>query len=75
MAAALDCAGTVPKTLAELTRVGSAVLALPFDMAREQYANSVRGGMLERSMTASARFEHWVSALERFTLGAMARRY
>ncbi len=61
--------------LAELTRVGSDALALPFDMAREQYAKSVRAGLLERSLIASARFEQWLSAWERLSLGAMARRY
>lgn len=75
MAHALDASRGVPSVLAELTRVGSDVLALPFDMAREQYARSVRAGLVERSMIASAKFEHVVSALERFTLGAMARRY
>lgn len=75
MAAALDCTCGVPPVLAEFTRVGSNVLALPFDMAREQYAKSVRAGLLERSMIASARFEHAISALEQFTLGGMARRY
>jgi hypothetical protein len=65
----------VPQVMAELTRIGSDVLALPFDMAREQYAKSVRAGLVERSMIASAKFEHALSALERFTLGGMARRY
>jgi len=50
-------------------------LALPFDVAREQYAKSVRAGLVERSLIASARFEHAISALERFTLGCMARSY
>ena len=48
---------------------------LPFDVAREQYAKSVRAGLVERSLIASARFEHAISALERFTLGGMARSY
>jgi hypothetical protein len=75
MATALDYTCGVPPVWAEFTRVGSSVLALPFDMAREQYAKSVRAGLVERSMIASARFEHVISALEQFTLGGMARRY
>jgi hypothetical protein len=67
--------GMAPKTMAELTRVGSDVLALPFDVAREHYVKLVRAGWVERSLLASARFEKAISAMERFTLGAMARRY
>ena len=74
MATGVDDSG-VPKVMAELTRIGSDVLALPFDMAREQYAKSVRAGLVERSMIASAKFEQALSALERFALGGMARRY
>ena len=75
MSAGLDPRQGVPAVMAALARVGSDVLALPFDMAREQYAKSVRAGLVERSIIASAKFEHMVSALERFTLGGMARRY
>jgi hypothetical protein len=64
-----------PKTLAEFSRVGRDVLVLPFDMAREQYVKLVKAGWVERSLLASARFEKALSAMERFTLGAMARRY
>jgi hypothetical protein len=75
MAAALEFAVAVPRAMAEMARVGSEVLALPFDMAREQYAKSVRAGLLERSIIASARFERTLSAMEQATLGFMARRY
>ena len=75
MAATRDCTGGLPTALVEMTRVSSAFLHLPFDMARELYAKSVRAGLVERSLIASARFEHAVSALECFTLGSMARRY
>ena len=74
MFAAVDYS-RVPTVLKEFTRVGSDVMALPFDMARAQYAQSVRAGLVERSMIASARFEHVISALERFMLGGMARHY
>lgn len=75
MATQLACADALPKTMRSMSRLSSDVLALPFDVAREQYAKSVRAGLVERSMIASARFERWLSALELFTLGAMARRY
>ena len=61
--------------LAAFTRVASELLALPFDVAREHYAHAVRAGLIQRSMLASARFEHTLAALERATLGWMARRY
>ena len=60
---------------ARMARVGREFLALPFDMAREQYAKSVRAGLVERSMIASARVEHTISAMEQLTLGCMARQY
>jgi hypothetical protein len=75
MAAALVYTAGVPVAMADMARLSSEVLALPFDMAREQYAKSVRAGLVERSMIASARFEHALSALELFSLGVMARRY
>jgi hypothetical protein len=74
MAAALDYTAGVPAAMVGMARVSSEVLALPFDMAREQYAKSVRAGLVERSMIASARFERALSALELYTLGFMARR-
>ncbi len=61
--------------LAEMARVGSDYMALPFDMAREQYAKSVRAGLVERSLIASARFEQVLSAMESLMLGSLARRY
>ena len=75
MSGALDHCCGVPSVMADFTRVSSDVMALPFDVARAQYARSVRAGLVERSMIASARFEHVISALERLMLGGMARRY
>ncbi|MDQ5898596.1 MAG: hypothetical protein RLZZ592_1952 [Pseudomonadota bacterium] len=49
-------------------------LALPFDMARAQYANAVRGGLIRASMLASRDFEQLVGSMERLTLGPLARR-
>lgn len=74
MAAVLHHAAAVPAVLGPLSRVGSDWLALPFDMAREQYAKSVRAGLVERSLIASARFERTLSALEQASLGFLARR-
>lgn len=71
----MDYAAGLPKAMTELSRVSSEFLALPFDMAREQYAKSVRAGFVERSLIASARFERALSALEVLSLGCMARRY
>ena len=66
---------TKAPALVEMSRLSSDYLALPFDIAREQYAKSVRAGLVERSLIASARFERTLSALEQLTLGFMARRY
>ena len=75
MATVMDSPNDMTPALAEMARVGSDYLALPFDMAREQYAKSVRAGLVERSLIASARFERALSAMEHLTLGLMARRY
>ncbi len=48
--------------------------ALPFDMAREQYAKAVQAGLLRRSMLDWAKFEQQVHLLEQITLGPLARR-
>jgi hypothetical protein len=61
--------------LLEMARLSSDCLALPFDVAREQYAKSVRAGLVERSLIASARFERTLSAMEGLALGVMARSY
>ena len=75
MSAAMFASDAMASSLREMTRVSSDCLALPFDMAREQYAKSVRAGLVERSLIASARFERTLSALEGLTLGVMARSY
>ncbi len=58
-----------------IVRLGSDMLALPFDMARAQYAKAVQLGLIERSMLASARFGQTLNALEKLTLGPLSRRY
>jgi hypothetical protein len=48
-------------------------MALPFDLAREKYADAVQAGLIERSMLASANFGRTLNALEKLTLGPWAR--
>ena len=57
-----------------LVSAAKSLLRTPFDAMREQYAAAVRAGLVERSLLASARFEHKLGALERVTLGPWARR-
>ena len=49
-------------------------LSLPFDAAREQYAQAVRLGWLPRSMLASRDVERALDAWEKLSLGPLARR-
>lgn len=51
----------------------TAVLALPFDMARERYAKAVRAGRVKNSLLASTHFSRTLSAIEKMTLGPWAR--
>jgi hypothetical protein len=69
-AIAPDC---IRDTVVALARSSSDVMALPFDIARDQYAVAVRAGLIERSMLASAQFGQTLNALERLTLGPWAR--
>jgi hypothetical protein len=48
-------------------------LALPFDLLRMQHAAGVLAGTRPRSLLESARFERQLGALERLTLGPLAR--
>ena len=50
------------------------VRGLPFDMAREQYANAVQVGLIERSMLRWAKFERQLDLMEKMILGPLARR-
>ena len=49
------------------------MLGLPFDLARANYANAVRFGLLEHSLLKSARFGRDICAIERLALGPWAR--
>ena len=55
-------------------RATSNALALPFDVAREQYARAVHAGLIENSMLAARDHALLLHALERATLGPLARR-
>lgn len=59
---------------ASFNRALSLLKGLPFDMAREQYANAVQVGLIQRSMLGWARFERHMDLLEKLTLGPWARR-
>jgi hypothetical protein len=67
--------GLLPSTLATAARQAtSRMLALPFDIARAQYASAVRLGVVRRSMLDGRAFEQSLGAIERLTLGVFARR-
>lgn len=53
---------------------GKQVAALPFDALRASHASAVKAGLVPNSMLESRDFEHVVEALERATLGPLARR-
>ncbi|MDE2255986.1 MAG: hypothetical protein KGL42_17195 [Betaproteobacteria bacterium] len=57
-----------------LASAAKALLRVPFDAMREQYASAVRAGLIERSLLDSAGFERKLGMLERATLGPWARR-
>ncbi len=61
-------------SLAAALTAGKALAALPFDAARFGYASAVKAGLVENSMLASRNVERTLAALERATLGPLARR-
>ena len=73
MAATQTRSDCLARSSAEIARLGSDALALPFELARAQYAKAVQLGLIERSLLASARFGQTLSALEKLTLGPLAR--
>ena len=64
----------VTATVSAALQVGVGALRLPFDAARAQYAKCVQVGLIERSMLASRDFECALGALEKLSLGLLARR-
>ncbi|MCE9658960.1 MAG: hypothetical protein K8R60_10400 [Burkholderiales bacterium] len=61
-------------SLAAAWSAGKGLAALPFDAMRLAYASAVRAGLVENSMLASRDVERALGALERATLGPLARR-
>ena len=59
-------AGAIPQST-------SALLGMPFDLARELYSRAVRAGIIKNSQIASARFSRALSVSEKLTLGPWAR--
>ena len=62
------------ESVAAAWNAGKALAALPFDALRFGYASAVRAGFVQNSMLKSRDFERAVGALERMTLGPLARR-
>lgn len=62
------------KPSANFTSTMALVRSLPFDMARENYANAVQVGLIERSMLRWAKFERQLDLMEKMILGPLARR-
>jgi hypothetical protein len=63
-----DCAA------ATVWQVGQALARWPFDALRAQHAGAVQAGLAPRSILAARDFEQALDALERLTLGPLARR-
>lgn len=59
--------------VAVFTGLAMDAMALPFDVARAQYARAVQLGLIERSMLASRDFARTLGAIERLALGPWAR--
>jgi hypothetical protein len=55
-------------------KIGKAIAALPFDAIRFQHAGAVQAGFIRNSMLESRNFEQALGALERLSLGPLARR-
>ncbi|MGI9134403.1 MAG: hypothetical protein ACR2I0_10755 [Rhodoferax sp.] len=66
-------AADVPALAVQFAEIAIRLYALPFDVARAQYARAVEAGLLQRSMLASRDFARTLGALERLALGPWAR--
>jgi len=73
MAATRTVLPAVSAGAAAMAKVGVGLLRMPFDAARTQYARGVQVGLFKRSMLAARDFEGTLGALERLTLGPLAR--
>ena len=70
----MNYASNFPQGASDASRTTTLMLGLPFDMAREQYANAIRLGFVKQSLLASTKFAQALQALEQATLGPWARR-
>ena len=59
--------------MTKLGQTASPILSLPFDLARVNYAQAVRLGLIEHSLLKSARFAQELRKIEQLTLGPWAR--
>lgn len=62
-----------PSVTQAMTKASQTLMGLPFDLMRAQYAAAARAGLVQRSMLASSRFDHALTALERLSYGPFAR--
>ena len=69
----VETSRNVLKRYTPTANTASLLATLPFDMAREFYAKSVRLGLQESSLLASARFGRDLHQMEKLTLGPWAR--
>ena len=60
-------------SFASVWAVGKQAAAMPFDALRASHASAVKAGLIPNSMLESRDFEHVIVALERATLGPLAR--
>jgi hypothetical protein len=63
----------VTESAIAVAQVGMGALRWPFDAARVQYALGVQTGLFKRSILASRDVEGVLGALERLSLGPLAR--
>jgi hypothetical protein len=61
------------KTTASVEKTSRILLDLPFDLARERYAQAVRIGFIEDSILAQAKFGQYLGTMEKLSLGLWAR--
>ena len=73
MQAAAENLNCISLATRAITPSMSALLGMPFDLARELYARAVRAGFIQNSQIASARFSRNLCASEKLTMGPWAR--
>ena len=73
MQAAAENCDSISLATGAIPHSTSALLCMPFDLARELYSRAVRAGIIKNSQIASARFSRALSVSEKLTLGPWAR--